>query len=262
MARFPLFPLFLLLLLPIGPVGAETGAASLPRGETSLAVEVVDGDTLLLENGVEVRLVGIQAPKLPLGRAGFKAWPLGEEAKRALEDLALGRRLTLHYGGRQRDRHGRALSHLARDDGLWLQGELLRLGLARVYSFADNRRLIPEMLEQERDARAARRGIWALDYYAVRTPETVAADVGSFQLVEGRVVDAAIVRKRGYINFGADWKTDFTISVAPRDRELFAEAGMDIPTLTGRIVRVRGWIKFFNGAMIEATHPEQIEVFE
>jgi hypothetical protein len=43
---------------------------------------------------------------------------------------------------------------------------------------------------------------------------------------------------------------------------LFGEDGEDILRLKGRIVRVRGWIKSYNGAMIEATHPEQIEVFE
>jgi len=101
-----------------------------------------------------------------------------------------------------------------------------------------------------------------LPYYAVRTPEEVVDDVGSFQLVEGRAMDSAIVRRRGYINFGADWKSDFTIASQPKDRKLFGEDGENILRLKRRIVRVRGWIKSYNGAMIEATHPEQIEVFK
>jgi endonuclease YncB( thermonuclease family) len=269
MARFSLFllvvlllPLLLPLLLSTAAPRAEAFVAALEQGETSPAIEVVDGDTLLLENGTEVRLVGIQAPKLPLGRAGFKSWPLAEEAKQALKALALGKRLTLYYGGRKTDRYGRALAHLLRPDGLWLQGELLAAGMARVYSFRDNRRLIDEMLARERAARSRRRGIWAHPFYAVRTPEAAAEHVGSFQLVEGRVIDAAIVRRRGYINFGEDWKSDFTISISPGNRKLFGAEGEEILALKGRVVRVRGWIKSFNGAMIEATHPEQIEVFE
>ncbi len=254
--------LLVLFLLPLAAPRAEAFLEALERGETSPTARVVDGDTLLLENGTEVRLVGIQAPKLALGRAGFKAWPLAEEAKQALEALALGNTLTLYYGGRKVDRYGRALAHLVRADGLWLQGELLAAGMARVYSFRDNRRLMDEMLARESRARAARRGIWALSYYAVRSPEAAANHIGSFQLVEGRVVDAAIVRRRGYINFGEDWKSDFTISIAPGDRKLFGPEGEDILALKGRVVRVRGWIKSFNGAMIEATHPEQIEVVE
>ena len=257
-----------MLLLPVGVLRAEGPApdfsqlAGMVAGESGVAVEVVDGDTLPLESGTEIRLVGIQAPKLPLGRRGFVAWPLGEEAKQALEEMALGRELTLYYGGRKKDRYGRMRAHLVRDDGLWLQGALLAGGWARVYSFRDNRSLIDEMLAREGAARLAVRGIWMLPYYAVRTPEEVVDDVGSFQLVEGRVMDSAIVQQRGYINFGADWKSDFTIAIQPKDRKLFGEDGENILRLKGRIVRVRGWIKSYNGAMIEATHPEQIEVFE
>ena len=43
-------------------------------------VEVIDGDTVALDGGAQVRLVGLQAPKLPLGRPGFKTWPLAEAA--------------------------------------------------------------------------------------------------------------------------------------------------------------------------------------
>jgi len=166
----------------------------------------------------------------------------------------------LVFGGRQRDRHGRLLAHLYGANGEWLQGELLEAGLARVYSFADNRALITEMLALEAEARAAGRGIWAEPYYRIRTPDEAATHVGSFQLVEGRVVDAALVKGKAYLNFGADWRTDFTVALPASALKLFATAGLDPEAFEGRILRVRGWIKSFNGPMIEATHPEQIEV--
>ena len=65
----------------------------------------------------EVRLVGIQAPKLPLNRPNFKEWPLAREAKDELEKLVLNQRVTLSYGGARMDRHGRTLAHLHTDDG-------------------------------------------------------------------------------------------------------------------------------------------------
>ena len=86
---------------------------------------IIDG------NRTRARLVGIQAPKLPLGRPGFKAWPLAAEAKAALAELTLGREVTLAYGGRRIDRHGRALAHLIEGAGIWVQGELLSRGMAR-----------------------------------------------------------------------------------------------------------------------------------
>ena len=224
------------------------------------ATAVVDGDTLVLDDGRELRLVGLQAPKLPLGRRGFRAWPLAEEAKAALEALALGRRLGLAFTGRREDRHGRRLAHLLREDGLWIQGALLERGLARVYSFSDNRALVAEMLARERAARAAGLGIWGHPFYAPRRAEAAAADIGSFQLVEGRVLEAAKVRGRVYLNFGADRKTDFTISVAPKAWKLFEAEGIAPEDYRGRRLRVRGWLKAHNGPAIAATHPEQIEV--
>ena len=256
--------LALLILAWTGP-GVALGALDIV--ERARVVDVIDGDRVVLDDGREVRLVGLQAPKLPLGRTGFKAWPLAEEAKEALSDLTLGREVGLGYGGRRIDRHGRALAHLYLLDGngtagVWVQGRMLEAGLARVYSFFDNRALIDEMLSQERQARKKRRGIWAEPFYAIRSPGQVNGHVGSFQLVEGIVLHAAKVKGRIYLNFGEDWKSDFTVTLAPAVRRTFEAAGINPLDYERRRVRVRGWIESFNGPMIEASHPEQIEVIE
>ena len=248
----------LLLLLPLA-AGAQDGLA--PGGQGRV-VEVVDGDTVILADGLAVRLVGIQAPKLSLGRANVRDWPLAAEARDALAALVLDEVVALSYGGQRRDRYDRALAHLHLDDGRWVQGALLRDGWARVYSFRDNRAAVAEMLELERQARAGRRGIWRLDWYRVRTPEETADDVGSFQLVEGRVRAVALVRGRLYLNYGDDWRTDFTVTVAPRDLKRFARAGFPYAELEGHRIRARGWLKSFNGPMLEATHPEQLELID
>ncbi len=70
------------------------------------------------------------------------------------------------------------------------------------------------------------------------------------------------MRKRTYLNFGADWRSDFTVSLAPKVRKLFEAEGIDPLSSRGKLVRVRGWLKSYNGPLIEATHPEQIEVIE
>ncbi len=251
--------LWLALALAAFPAAAEEAPLS-----TATVKAVVDGDTVILESAVmgaaQVRLVGIQAPKLPLGRRNFPTWPLAEPSKRALEGLVLGRTVRLSFGGAEKDRHGRLLAHLYRADGAWVQGEMLKKGMARVYSFADNRAMVAEMLALEEEARRAKRGIWGLRFYAVRTPEDLGSWIGTFQLVRGRVLKAAKVKARVYLNFGDDWRTDFTITLQAKTRRLFRKAGLEPLSLEGREVRVRGWLKKFNGPMIEATHPEQIEV--
>ncbi len=264
----------LLLLTFLGAPAAATAAGDLEEWGSGAVVKVVDGDTVVLRQAVvidenratkgatQVRLVGIQAPKLPLGRPAFVAWPLAELAKRTLEELTLGRTLTLSFGGRRLDRHGRLLAHLFGEDGAWIQGEMLRRGLARVYSFPDNRARLPDMLAIEDRARAAGRGIWGHRFYAIRDPIAAAGDIDTFQLVEGTVLETAKVKGRVYLNFGADWRSDFTITISPKALRLFAADGVDPLSLAGRRVRARGWIKDYNGPMIEATHPQQIEVLE
>jgi endonuclease YncB( thermonuclease family) len=255
-----------LVLLILLAVALSPGPAPASAVEQKLVREVIDGDTLVLEPAVDglaqVRLVGIQAPKLPLGRSGLVAWPMAEEARQALADLALGRDVRLEVTGRSIDRHRRRLAHVVRDDGLWLQAEMLRRGLARVYTFDDNRARAAEMLAIERAARAARRGLWAHPFYGVRSPEVVTRDIDTFQIVEGRVVEARRVRDRVYVNFGADWRSDFTVSIAGDDLDTFGRDGVDPLAWGGRRLRVRGWVRSFNGPLIEATHPEQIEVLD
>jgi endonuclease YncB( thermonuclease family) len=149
------------------PARTEVLPRGLVEGPPGTAVTIVDGDTLLLGDGRKVRLVGIQTPKLPLGRVGFKKWPLADEAKAALAALTQDRRLVVAFGGARADRHGRALAHLVRSaDRLWVQGEMLRRGMARVYSFPDNRKAVARMLVLERQARAEKRGIWGHPFYA------------------------------------------------------------------------------------------------
>lgn len=250
------------LVLAVLLQGGAWAEGPLTEGGSGVVREVVDGDTLVLEDGTTVRLVGIMTPKLPLGRRGFATEPLAHDAKAALEALTLGRRVTLSYGGQRIDRYGRALAHLHDEDGLWIQGELLRKGLARVYTFSDNTALSARMLALEDETRRAGAGVWTNGYYRVRDTGETVEEIGSFQLVEGRIVDAANVRGRAYLNFGADYRSDFTITISPRDMRTFRRADFDPTTLEGRRVRVRGWLKSLNGPMIEVTHPEQIEVLE
>ena len=250
---------FLALYLASTLFAAAADFSTLRNGGTARVTVIVDGDTVVLDDGREVRFVGIQAPKLPLGRPDFQKWPFADEAKAAVGALAQGKRVTLHFGGRETDRYGRALAHLVTEDGSWLQGDLLRRGFARVYSFADNRALVREMLALEAEARAARRGIWRLDYYAVTAQAEAARRIGAFALIEGVAVATATVRGRGFVNFGPDYKTDFTAAIAPRDLRVFMREGIDIARYEGRRIRVRGWVKSYNGPMIEVTHPEQIE---
>ncbi len=224
---------------------------------------VIDADTVRLKDGkADVRLVGIQGPKLPLGRKGFAKWPLADEARTALVEMLKGHEVVLRLGETAQDRNGRIIAHIMRDDGLWIQHEMLRLGWARVYTFPDNRQLAAELFAAESEARAAKRGVWADTFYAVRAvePEALSKDAGTFQIVEGRVMSAAKVQGRVYLNFGSDYKTDFTATIVPEAVSFFTKAKTDPLSFKGKTLRVRGYLRNYNGPVIDITHPEQIEL--
>ena len=92
--RFLALIALLFASVPSEAVELPTG---LKPGGTGRVVEVVDGDTIRLADGREVRLVGIQAPKLPLGRPNFPTWPMAPEAKAALEELILRQEVVLGF---------------------------------------------------------------------------------------------------------------------------------------------------------------------
>lgn len=262
--------LLIAVLLTIWWGNPALAVIGLEAGPEAKVIEVVDGDTVVLDRAIEeatqVRLTGIQAPKLPLGREGFKPWPLSSEAKKALEDLVLGKSVKVVFSGRRMDRHGRLLAHLYTDDqgASWVQGHMIRLGMARVYTFSDNRQFAREMYVIEEKARAAKHGIWAHPFYALRTPapEALARQSNTFQIIEGTVLTTANVKGVGFLNFGDNWRTDFTVRLPKKVVRLFKKDGLTHESYQGKRVRVRGWLKNWNGPMIEVSHPEQIEVLE
>lgn len=240
----------------------------LTRGISGEVVEILDGDTVVLAGGLQVRLVGTQAPKLPLGRPDFEPWPLSDDSKEALSALLLNRRVTLFHGGESMDRHGRALAHVFvgdDDSGTWAQREMMQIGMARTYSFKDNRNCVRTLLQLESEAREKRLGIWNHPFYSLQKAEPPAdlLDlIDTFQLVEGRVLSVQAVNRRVYLNFGKNWREDFTASISSRDARAFPDSGLDLTSLEGKIVRIRGWLEERSGPMITITHPEQIEIVE
>jgi endonuclease YncB( thermonuclease family) len=245
---------------------SHAASCQLSPPEHGTIAQVKDAETLELTDGTMVRLIGAKTPQAPLGWRGADPWPFVQEAKDTVTSLAMGADVELRFGGNQTDRHGYKLAQVFVVKGgtpQWLQQELVKAGLALVYSFPDNRACAAELLTLEAEARAAKRGIWNSWAYRVldaSDAERIARLSHSYQLVEGVVAEIGEVRGRLYLNFTQDWRTDFTIAVEPKDVASFTAAGLDLKSLKGKRVRVRGWLEWRNGPMIVADHPEQIEL--
>lgn len=246
----------LLLLIILNPTFGWAGGKQLWQARVS---HVLTAKTLQLDDGSIIRLAAIQAPNRARN-AQEKDEPLAAQAFSTLETLAKGKEVTIKPVSKTPDRKGRIVAEVF-VQGESLQEAMLRAGMAWVYSFPDTRKFASRFLKAEEEAEAAKRGVWSISDYAVLGDAEAHAHEGQFRLVEGVPVAVAIKKgKRSYINFGNDWKTDFTLFIEPADLKRFDEAWLQ--SLTGKRVRVRGWLFASGGAAMELTHPEQVELLQ
>ncbi|MEZ5909561.1 MAG: thermonuclease family protein [Hyphomicrobiaceae bacterium] len=266
------------LSLPGMAAGPDLPAdCRLERGARKGVVRVVDAATLLLDDRTEVRLIGALTEDMA-AVPGSPARPETDGlpppqlpaslARRLLGDLALGRTVELFHSGSRSDRYGRLPAQvvaISNGERVWLQGALVARGLARAYALADHAGCLAPLIRLEAAARAQKLGLWANAAYAVR-PAWRTGELRryrhTFQLVEGRVQRVSHGKGQTYLNFGRDWRSDFTITIRAGVRRTLAAAGIDLTRLQGRVVRVRGWLIQRNGPLIEISQAEELEVVE
>jgi micrococcal nuclease len=127
------------------------------RSDPVLVKYVIDGDTIEVSTVGRVRLLGIDAPEL--GRGFDTAAPFGREARDRLTTLILNRWIRLEQEGPSIDTYSRRLAYVVTEDGQFVNGTLVREGLARVSARLPLIRL-PELRRAEAEAQAFRRGMW------------------------------------------------------------------------------------------------------
>jgi endonuclease YncB( thermonuclease family) len=238
----------IVLPLAAGPARAQQACPLATIGTAKVAA-VRDGRTLLLADGRVLRLAAIEVTGA---------------SRAALQALAAGRALRLAKLGPDHDRYGRLVAFAFVDDaGQSLQQTMLEQGQARVAARVGDKACADALLAAERQARAARRGLWADPNFAPLPAESstrLEGERGRFALVEGKVLS---VRESGgtiYVNFGRRWTRDFSVIILRHNERRFTAAGLAPKQLEGRRVLVRGWLEQRRGPVIEADAPEQIEL--
>ncbi|MBZ9937396.1 thermonuclease family protein [Mesorhizobium sp. BR1-1-16] len=246
------------------PMASAMADCPLEPAEGGRVAAVIDGATLRLDDGLVIRLAGIAAPEPPLS-AAVSPWPLAEAARAALAKLALGQDIALELPLAGRDRYGRAIAVVTAEgaDGS-LNEALIAEGLARVMPGDEPSGCLSSLFATEREARENRLGLWSDPYYAIRAARDPAladrADV--YDLVEGRVLSVGVRGRVAYLDFGRDWRTDFTAVVAGPAGEALAALGQAPASLRGRHVRLRGWIEDHDGPSLRVTNPAQLELLD
>ncbi|NBV54703.1 MAG: hypothetical protein EBR79_03210 [Proteobacteria bacterium] len=240
-------------------------------------VEVYDGDTFVLATGEKVRLLDVNTPEV--GHRGRIDEPLAQAARGFTVGMISGSEVRVVLGAKRMDKYKRYLGQVYLPDGQWLNGELVRTGLAHVYSFADNADRVVDLLPLERLARLEKLGLWSTTRWGVREALDCcpAEDIGRFMVVQGVVKNVVETKERWHFNFGVrptgpnttpnpdnlePWQRDFSFYIGKRDLKWFKRAGIDnvAGMYQGRHVLVRGFLEPVNGVLVRVTHPAQIEL--
>ena len=143
--------------------------------ETATVIDVVDGDTLIIEysNRKEsINLVGIDAPESVMNRkAEIDSRSTGEslltitskgiDAKRFVEKIVnKGDTVFISFDVQAKDQEGKLQGYVYLSDGRLLNEEIVRAGYAKAMVFPPNVKFRERFIDAHKEARTYRRGLW------------------------------------------------------------------------------------------------------
>jgi len=137
-----------------------------------LVTRVIDGDTLQIEDGERVRLIGIDTPEMhdseklqrDARRTKQDAATIQELGRRAYEftkKLVEGKRVSIDFDVEARDKYKRLLGYVYLQDGTFVNAEIIKQGYASLMTYPPNVKHADLFKQLYREARENRRGLWA-----------------------------------------------------------------------------------------------------
>lgn len=215
---------------------------------------VHDGDSLVLEDGRRVRVMGINAPEL--GRDGAPDEPYAIAARDSLRRALFqsGQVVGLRYGAERQDHYGRTLAHVFSAGGENLGAALLRQGLGMAIVIPPDLWGLDCYPAAEREARAAGRGLWAHPDFQPRESRDLGLREEGFRLVRGRVERIGRSRDARWINL----EGRVALRVPEENLGYFVAP---LESLVGQRIEARGWFHLQRNEL-RATlhHPAALEL--
>jgi micrococcal nuclease len=216
--------------------------------------KVFDGDTLELEDGRKIRLLGINTPEVQhrekLADAG------GEEARIWLQNKLQHKKVRLEFDFEKTDKYGRTLAHLFNENKEHINLSLVRKGLASISIYPPNLLYVNELLAAENKAEQELSGIWQRPEYAVVPVAGIAERRHTgWSRVTGKVDTIRNTPKSVYLVFSSQ----FEARIERKWLSLFP----DVNCYLGKTIELRGWInKHKDQYSIFIRHPSAIKQSE
>jgi endonuclease YncB( thermonuclease family) len=229
---------------------------------------VLDGDSMRLTDGRELRLIGINAPEMssrsrhPDSRDTSASLhvaeqPLARTARTLLANLLEGRRVTVVFEQEHKDRYGRLLGHVLLPDGGEKSAEeaLLRQGLAWLVAIPPNVGWLARLQAAEDEARLARRGVWGEAHYQPRAADTLGSTDTGFRFIQGRIRKLNTSSHAYFLELAPQ----LSLMIPRADWERYFAALGKPQALVGRDVVARGWVSANErGLRLQVQHPAML----
>ena len=212
----------------------------------------LNGDSLLLTDGRQVRLIGINAPEFH--KDGEPHAPLAAAARQRASVLTRGQNVRLVYDIERLDRYKRTLAYVVLPDGRDLQTVLVGEGLAWFVAIPPNVARVSAYQAAEAEARAERRGVWSSTAYDPIPAERLAPGRTGFLRVTGTVRSVRFSGANVMLGLAPNG-----FLVVPRNA---GELTQIARSLTGKRVLARGWLTAYKSEMrMRLAHPAMLEVW-
>ena len=226
---------------------------------------VYDGDTFITTDGKKVRLLNINTSET--AKKNHPSEPYSIKAKKFLENMILNKDVKLVFDEEKKDKYKRLLAYVYLKDGTFVNAEMLKQGLAHLYSFPKNVSKYEELKEFENFARSKNLGLWSHERWKIQDANSTKPiekfRFDKYQVFEGKVKECRTVKDKVYLNFADNWRTDFSIQIKDSYFEYFKKANINPQNFyCNKKLRIRGILIPVNGALISVTHPQQLEVLK
>ncbi|MTI10353.1 thermonuclease family protein [Curvivirga aplysinae] len=209
------------------------------------------------KSGHTIVLSGIERPQ----SHGLSGYTL-DKARLWLSNHAVGKTLVIQPTGDNYDLFGR-IHALTKEPNPknWLNVQLLRLGFARVQLNAGFTDHIDILYKAEKEARLQNIGLWGTGKFKRFDANQYNGPYNGFIIATGTITQTAKRRSYLYLNFGSNWRDDFTIGIPTNDERF------DIKTIRNLYVEdtkieIRGLIENWNGPFIRLDVAEHLRVIQ
>ena len=225
---------------------ATTPTSNASQAQWRRVASVHDGDTITLDDGEKIRLLGINTPEV----GGFRALePGGMAARDWLREKILGKKVRLELDATARDKYHRLLAHVFDANGFHLNLELVKAGLATTDIYPPSLKYTDELIQAERQAEAGKRGVWALpDHQAMPVEAFGDGKREGWHRFTGTPTEVI----KGSRWAGLRFKGGLEAHIPAGNLNLFPP----LESYLGRSLEVRGWFSRHGGGdSISIRHP-------